>query len=64
MKLISLTPWISVAALAMVGCATAQPARTTPTVNVAGDWHGTGRARATTPATASSFWCSHRAGTR
>ena len=40
MKLISPTPWISIAALVMVGCATAPPARTMPTVNVAGDWHG------------------------
>ena len=40
MKPVSRILSVAVAALAMVGCATTPTARTTPTGNVAGDWHG------------------------
>ena len=40
MKLVSRTLCVAVAALVMVGCATTPVPRTTPTGNVAGDWHG------------------------
>ena len=40
MKPVSRILCVAVAALAMVGCATTPTARTTPTGNVSGDWHG------------------------